>query len=229
MSNCSFVSWSGGKDSCLALRRSQQLGFNVTHLLTALEETGSRVRSHGVSVELMRAQAAALKLEIEFLSASWKEYEQKFIQKLTFLKSLGIQSGIFGDIDLMPHREWEEKVCSAVGINAFLPLWNEDRLDLVKEFLQAGFKARVTCVDGRFLDETFVGCDFDQSYIDRLPASVDACGENGEFHTFVYDGPNFLNPVAWKSVGKKTYISPPEYGSQTYYFDELDVLSDSEF
>jgi uncharacterized protein (TIGR00290 family) len=229
MSNCSFVSWSGGKDSCLALWRSQQLGFNVTHLLTALEETGSRVGSHGVSVELMRAQAAALKLEIEFLSASWKEYEQKFIQKLTFLKSLGIQSGIFGDIDLMPHREWEEKVCSAVGINAFLPLWNEDRLDLVKEFLQAGFKARVTCVDGRFLDETFVGCDFDQSYIDRLPASVDACGENGEFHTFVYDGPNFLNPVAWKSVGKKTYISPPEYGSQTYYFDELDVLSDSEF
>jgi uncharacterized protein (TIGR00290 family) len=229
MSNCSFVSWSGGKDSCLALWRSQQLGFNVTHLLTALEETGSRVRSHGVSVELMRAQAAALKLEIEFLSASWKEYEQKFIQKLTFLKSLGIQSGIFGDIDLMPHREWEEKVCSAVGINAFLPLWNEDRLDLVKEFLQAGFKARVTCVDGRFLDETFVGCDFDQSYIDRLPAGVDACGENGEFHTFVYDGPNFLNPVAWKSVGKKTYISPPEYGSQTYYFDELDVLSDSEF
>lgn len=229
MSNCSFVSWSGGKDSCLALWRSQQLGFNVTHLLTALEETGSRVRSHGVSVELMRAQAAALKLEIEFLSASWREYEQKFIQKLTFLKSLGIQSGIFGDIDLMPHREWEEKVCSAVGINAFLPLWNEDRLDLVKEFLQAGFKARVTCVDGRFLDETFVGCDFDQSYIDRLPAGVDACGENGEFHTFVYDGPNFLNPVAWKSVGKKTYISPPEYGSQTYYFDELDVLSDSEF
>ena len=229
MSNCSFVSWSGGKDSCLALWRSQQLGFNVTHLLTALEETGSRVRSHGVSVELMRAQAAALKLEIEFLSASWKEYEQKFIQKLTFLKSLGIQSGIFGDIDLIPHREWEEKVCSAVGIDAFLPLWNEDRLDLVKEFLRAGFKARVTCVDGRFLDETFVGCDFDQSYIDRLPAGVDACGENGEFHTFVYDGPNFLNPVAWKSVGKKTYITPPEYGSQTYYFDELDVLSDSEF
>jgi uncharacterized protein (TIGR00290 family) len=224
--NFSFVSWSGGKDSCLALWRTQQLGFQVTHLLTALEETGSRVRSHGVSVALMRAQATALKLEIEFLSASWKEYEQKFIEKLSSLKSFGIKSGIFGDIDLVPHREWEEKVCSSVGISACLPLWNADRLELVKEFFRLEFKARVTCVDGRFLDETFVGCEFDQSFIDRLPAGVDACGENGEFHTFVYDGPNFINPVQWVSIGKKTYVSPPEYGSQTYYFDELDVLAD---
>ncbi len=223
MSDFSFVSWSGGKDSCLALWRSQQSGFKVTHLLTALEETGSRVRSHGVSVQLMRAQAATLKLDIEFLSASWKEYEYQFIEKLTFLKSLGIQSGIFGDIDLIAHREWEEKVCGAAGIAACLPLWNEDRLSLVSEFFHAGFKARVSCVDGRFLDDTFVGCEFDQSFIDRLPAGVDACGENGEFHTFVYDGPNFINPVRWVSIGKKTYVSPPEYGSQTYYFDELDV------
>ena len=223
MSDFSFVSWSGGKDSCLALWRSQQSGFKVTHLLTALEETGSRVRSHGVSVQLMRAQAAALKLDIEFLSASWKEYEYQFIEKLTFLKSLGIQSGIFGDIDLIAHREWEEKVCGAAGIAACLPLWNEDRLSLVSEFFHAGFKARVSCVDGRFLDDTFVGCEFDQSFIDRLPAGVDACGENGEFHTFVYDGPNFINPVQWVSIGKKTYVSPPEYGSQTYYFDEIDV------
>lgn len=223
MSDFSFVSWSGGKDSCLALWRSQQSGFKVTHLLTALEETGSRVRSHGVSVQLMRAQAAALKLDIEFLSASWKEYEYQFIEKLTFLKSLGIQSGIFGDIDLIAHREWEEKVCGAAGIAACLPLWNEDRLSLVNEFFHAGFKARVSCVDGRFLDDTFVGCEFDQSFIDRLPAGVDACGENGEFHTFVYDGPNFINPVQWVSIGKKTYVSPSEYGSQTYYFDELDV------
>ena len=223
MSDFSFVSWSGGKDSCLALWRSQQSGFKVTHLLTALEETGSRVRSHGVSVQLMRAQAAALKLDIEFLSASWKEYEYQFIEKLTFLKSLGIQSGIFGDIDLIAHREWEEKVCGAAGIAACLPLWNEDRLSLVNEFFHAGFKARVSCVDGRFLDDTFVGCEFDQSFIDRLPSGVDACGENGEFHTFVYNGPNFINPVQWVSIGKKIYVSPPEYGSQTYYFDELDV------
>ena len=179
----------------------------MTHLLTALEETGSRVRSHGVSVQLMRAQAAALKLDIEFLSASWKEYEYQFIEKLTFLKSLGIQSGIFGDIDLIAHREWEEKVCGAAGIAACLPLWNEDRLSLVSEFFHAGFMARVSCVDGRFLDDTFVGCEFDQSFIDRLPAGVDACGENGEFHTFVYDGPNFINPVQWVSIGKKTYVS----------------------
>jgi diphthamide synthase (EF-2-diphthine--ammonia ligase) len=79
------------------------------------------------------------------------------------------------------------------------------------------------CVDGRFLDASFVGCEFDQVFIDRLPAGVDACGENGEFHTFVYDGPNFAEAVAWKSLGKETYVSPPEYGSQTYYFDLLGV------
>ena len=109
------------------------------------------------------------------------------------------------------------------GLQAHLPLWNENRLALVQEFLSLGFKARVVCVDGRFLDASFVGCEFDQAFIDRLPAGVDAFGENGEFHTFVYDGPNFAAPVPWKSLGKETYVSPPEYGSQTYYFDLLGV------
>ena len=92
---------------------------------------------------------------------------------------------------------------------------------MVHEFLGAGFKARVVCVDGRFLDESFVGVEFNQEYIDRLPPNVDACGENGEFHTFVYDGPNFRHQVQWESLGKKTYTSPEEYGEHTYYFDLL--------
>ena len=129
----------------------------------------------------------------------------------------------FGDIDLMPHREWEEKVCAAANIEAILPLWNGDRLSLVNEFLNHGFKARVTCVDGRFLDESFVGNEFDAQFLAKLPKGVDACGENGEFHTFVYDGPNFSKPVKWKSLGKQKYVSPPEYGQVSYYFDLLDT------
>ena len=224
MNNKALVSWSGGKDSCLALWRSQKLGISVTHLLTALDESGLKTRSHGVSKSLIHSQGQSLGVHNEFISASWQDYGQEFIAKLIQLHHEGITQAIFGDIDLIVHREWEEKVCTAANIAAMLPLWNENRLSLVTEFLDAGFKARVTCVDGRFLDESFVGVEFDAQYIARLPEGVDTCGENGEFHTFVYDGPNFSGPVKWKSLGKQKYISPPEYGQQTYYFDLLDSV-----
>jgi uncharacterized protein (TIGR00290 family) len=224
MNNKALASWSGGKDSCLALWRAQKLGISVTHLLTALDESGLKTRSHGVSKSLIQCQGQSLGIDNEFISASWQDYEKEFIAKLIQLGDEGISQAIFGDIDLIAHREWEEKVCTAANIAAMLPLWNENRLALVTELLDAGFKARVTCVDGRFLDESFVGVEFDAQFLDRLPEGVDACGENGEFHTFVYDGPNFLKPVKWKSLGKQKYISPPEYGEQTYYFDLLDSV-----
>ena len=114
-------------------------------------------------------------------------------------------------------------VCTEAGITALLPLWNENRLSMVHEFLDAGFKARVVCVDGRFLDASFVGVEFDHRYLENLPSNVDVCGENGEFHTFVYDGPNFKSPVQSKSLGKQSYISPKEFGGLTYHFDLLGV------
>jgi uncharacterized protein (TIGR00290 family) len=224
MNHKALGSWSGGKDSCLALWRAQKLGISVTHLLTALDESGLKTRSHGVSKSLIQCQGQSLGIHNEFIAASWQNYEEEFIAKLIQLSDEGITQAIFGDIDLIAHRDWEEKVCTAANIVATLPLWNENRLALVTEFLDAGFKARVTCVDGRFLDESFVGVEFDTQFLDRLPEGVDACGENGEFHTFVYDGPNFSEPVKWTSLGKQKYISPPEYGEQTYYFDLLDSV-----
>jgi uncharacterized protein (TIGR00290 family) len=218
----SAISWSGGKDSCLALWRSQKKDIRVTSLITALDEIGLKTRSHGVTRDLIQAQASALGLRTCFLQASWKDYETQFIELLKRLATGEIKTIIFGDIDLVPHREWEEKVCNQAGLIAHLPLWLEKRVDLVDEFLDVGFKARVVCVDGRFLDQSFVGQEFDRHFIKNLPVGVDACGENGEFHTFVYDGPNFSNSVPWQSLGQKTYVSPPEYGSQTYYFDLLD-------
>jgi len=223
MHNKAMVSWSGGKDSCLALWRAQKFGINTSHLLTALDESGLKTRSHGVSKALILAQGEALDIHNEFISASWQDYEEDFISKLKQLHTEGITQAIFGDIDLIPHREWEEKVCASANITALLPLWNENRLVLVNEFLNAGFKARVTCVDGRFLDESFVGLEFDTQFIAGLPKGVDACGENGEFHTFVYDGPNFSQPVRWRSLGKQKYVSPIEYGQHSYYFDLLDT------
>lgn len=223
MLKTALASWSGGKDSCLAVWQAQQAGLEISHLLTALDETGLRTRSHGVSKNLIISQAEALGLKNEFISASWQDYEKQFIAKLMELQYQGVKTAIFGDIDLLAHREWEEKVCNEAGLTASLPLWNKDRLQLVSIFLHAGFKARVVCVDGRYLDESFVGVEFNQQFIKSLPEGVDRCGENGEFHTFVYDGPNFKHPVSWKSLGKKNYISPKELGQQIYYFDLLDI------
>lgn len=221
----SLISFSGGKDSCLALYRARKAGFEVTASLTALEETGLRTRSHGVSRSLMRVQALALNLEPHFIAATWSDYESQFVEHLGHLRDAGLQHAIFGDIDLEAHREWEEKVCVRSGLKAQIPLWKEDRQYLVEEFLGLGFKAWVTCVDGRFLDASFAGREFDQDFIQDLPKGVDACGENGEFHTFVYDGPGFAHPVPWRSQGLGAYTSPPEYGRCTYHFDWLDCAS----
>ena len=177
-----FCSWSGGKDSCLALDRALKNKFAVTHLLTMFDETGERSRSHGVSLELMRAQAAALGLQLITPSASWQSYETVFVEHLKHLKAQNFDAAIFGDIDLQAHRDWEEKVCAAAEIEAVLPLWNENRLDLVNEFLAEDFKSVVICVNEKFLDKSFCGRVFDENFIGDLPAEVDACGENGEFH-----------------------------------------------
>jgi uncharacterized protein (TIGR00290 family) len=216
-----LVSWSGGKDSCLALWRAQQSGLSVRRLITAMDETGESARSHGVPPTLLSAQAEALGLEMRFYETSWKTYEEKFIATLRQAHADGIGHAIFGDIDLIPHREWEEKVCAHAGLQAHLPLWDEPRRKLVDEFLSLGFKAVVVCIDGRYLTEDFCGREFDAAFLADLPANVDACGENGEFHTFVYDGPTFAKPVAFKRDQILRYTSPPELGAMTYYFQKL--------
>jgi uncharacterized protein (TIGR00290 family) len=221
--DAALVSWSGGKDSCLALWRAQQQGVKVRCLLSALEETGARARSHGVSPALLRAQAQAMGLESQFIATTWHNYETQFVAALQEARASGITQAVFGDIDLQAHRDWEEKVCASAGITPLLPLWLGNRLDLVHEFWAAGFKAVVVCVDGRFLDASFAGRLFDETFVHSLPEGVDACGENGEFHTFVYDGPSFKQPAAWRSAGTRSYTSPAEFGSVTYHFGLIEV------
>jgi uncharacterized protein (TIGR00290 family) len=216
-----LVSWSGGKDSCLAFWRAQSSGSKIDLLITAMDESGNRSRSHGVPPQLLRAQAASLGIALEFYDTSWKTYEDKFIAMLRAARERGIEQAIFGDIDLVPHREWEEKVCAAAGLEACLPLWDEPRRKLVDEFIAAGFKAVVVCVNGNYLSRDFVGRDFDAAFLADLPPGVDACGENGEFHTFVVDGPAFQHPLAFKRVAVETYQAPPELGGATFYFQTL--------
>ncbi len=193
-----FCSWSGGKDSCLALHRALRNGFDVSRLLTMFDETEDRSRSHAISRELIQAQADTLGIELVTANASWKNYESVFIEMLGKFQKQNITHGIFGDIDLQAHRDWEEKVCASAEIEAVLPLWSENRRRMVDEFLSEGFRAVVVCVNEAFLDASFCGRIFDESFVNDLPESVDVCGENGEFHTFVFDGKPFINPVKYE-------------------------------
>ena len=189
------VSWSGGKDCCLAMHRARAAGLDVRALLAMFDETGERTRSHAIPRPVMQAQADALGLELVAPSASWADYEATFVEALAALRARGVTDVVFGDIDLAPHREWEEKVCAAAGVTPHLPLWQEDRRALAQEVLDLGYRALVVCTDDRWLAPSFCGRVYDRAFIQSLPEGVDVCGENGEFHTFVNDGPPFRSPV----------------------------------
>ena len=215
---CSF---SGGKDSSLALWRAMQAGYDVRTLLVMFDESGERSRSHAIPRALIHAQANALGLDVVVREASWKTYEAVFIETLRELRASGHEVAVFGDIDLQAHRDWEEKVCALADIKPVLPLWQQDRRQLAQEVLDAGFRARVVCTDARYLSDAFCGREYDAQFIADLPENVDACGENGEFHTFVFDGPCFNHPVAHRVEGFDDYTAPPEFGGVRYRFARL--------
>jgi uncharacterized protein (TIGR00290 family) len=217
-----LCSSSGGKDSMMALWYASKENLRASTLLTMFDETGRRSRSHGVPRPLVEAQARALGLDLVGPSAGWKDYERVFVGALQELRAGGHEVAIFGDIDLEPHREWEANVCRQAGLEHRLPLWHRNREELANESIALGFKAVVVCVDSRFLTDDYCGRAFDESFIQDLPAGVDACGENGEFHTFVHDGPLFEHPVKFALKGLSEYTAPPEFGSQRYCFANLE-------
>jgi uncharacterized protein (TIGR00290 family) len=223
MPSTNAYAWSssGGKDSLLALWHARQNGHQVTSMITMFDETGKRSRSHGISLDLMQAQASALDLTLHTPHASWKTYEAEFVAILQSLRANGHIGVVFGDIDLQPHRDWEEKVCAQANLDALLPLWQRDRRQLADEVLRLGFKAIVVCVDHRFLDASFCGREYNDAFIRDLPPDVDACGENGEFHTFVFDGPVFTRPLSVDVIAIEGYKAPQEFGGGTFSFARL--------
>lgn len=198
-----FCSWSGGKDSCLALYRAIQQGGKPEVLLTMMVEDGKRSRSHGLPGAVIQSQAEALGLQSLVRSTSWDGYEQTFVSVLREFKEQDITCGIFGDIDLEAHREWVERVCSSVGIQAYEPLWQNARRDLLDEFMQLGFKATIVAVKQGALYDSFLGRTLNRQVIaDLESASVDVSGEEGEYHTVVTDGPIFSRPVDLQFKGQ---------------------------
>ncbi|MFH1460207.1 MAG: diphthine--ammonia ligase [Candidatus Omnitrophota bacterium] len=206
----SFVSWSSGKESALALYRMQKK-TQVSCLLNMVSEDKKRARSHGIEVELIKTQSEALGLPLILKTSTWANYEAVFKKTLIELKSKGINSGIFGDIDMPAYKNWVKKVCAYAGIKAYLPLWQEPRKVLMDEFIRLGFKAIVICVKTEYLNKNWLGRVIDKEFIKKLKTlrNVDLCGENGEYHTFVYDGPIFKKPVEFvknKIINKKEHL-----------------------
>jgi len=159
-------------------------------------EDGERSRSHGLRAGIIRSQADNLGLRLAAAATSWNDYESNFIRILRDLKDQGIEAGIFGDIDIQEHLEWEQKVCDAADMASALPLWQGERLSLVREFVNSGFETRVVAVRADALPPEFLGRVLDVELAEEfVRRGVDACGENGEFHTVVTDGPCFRRPI----------------------------------
>ncbi|MDZ7936499.1 MAG: diphthine--ammonia ligase [Emticicia sp.] len=188
-----LCSWSGGKDSCFAL---MQMAQKPSVLLNVLNEGGQISRSHGLSREVLRAQANAIGVPIHFFSTTWADYTEKYIKNLQNLTSNHLLTdAVFGDIDIEVHREWEQNVCNAAKLSCHLPLWQINRKALVLSMIEAGVKAViVSCNDT--LGKDFLGKIIDEATLAELEeAGVDVCGENGEYHTLVIDCPIFCKPL----------------------------------
>lgn len=187
-----FVSWSGGKDSSLALYRALKAGFKVGFLFNILNEEGLRSRGHGLRKEVIDAQAKAIGIPIVYGKAFWEGYEEEFKRVIKELKNMGIEGGVFGDIDFQEHRDWVEKVCGEVGLKAIEPLWNQKYETLLTEFIDIGFKAFIISVKAELIDPEWVGQPLNWEFIEFLRSrEIDLCGENGEYHTLITYGPIF--------------------------------------
>lgn len=192
-----YSSWSGGKDSAYALHLAVQAGAEPGLLVTMLTETGTRSRSHGLSRELLLAQADATGVPIHFEATSWDGYEAAFVRAATVAKAKGLETGVFGDIDIQPHREWVERVARQGGTRAYLPLWQSARAELVRQMLAVGFKPMIVAVRDGKLPPDLLGEIVDDRMLDRFEKlGVDLAGENGEYHTVVVDGPIFRKPLS---------------------------------
>lgn len=201
--------WSGGKDSALALHRLQVEGrYEVVALLTTCNDHFQRVSMHGVRLELLEQQAAAIGIPLEkvFVSqrSSNEEYQQKMSACLLAHKARGVTACAFGDIFLEDLRRWREENLARIGLRGIFPLWKIDSGELMREFIARAFGSVICCANDAYLGEEAVGRNLDAAFIASLPAGVDPCGENGEFHSFAFAGPVFKRPVKFK-VGEKVY------------------------
>jgi uncharacterized protein (TIGR00290 family) len=201
------MSWSGGKDSCLALYEIQRArDYQVAALLTTVTRDYDRISMHGVRRVLLERQAASLGLPLHevFITkdATNQEYEAKMEEAFSTYRERGIDAVVFGDLFLEEIRAYRDQFLARHNMHGLYPVWMRNTTEFIREFIGLGFKAVITCVNGSALDSSFAGMLIDENFLSALPPHVDPCGENGEFHTFVFDGPIFKEAVRF-SLGEK--------------------------
>jgi len=209
---CIF-NWSGGKDSALALYYClQNPDIEIAYLVTTINDAADRISMHGVRTELLIEQAASIGIPLYQIRLpempGMKEYDEVMHHHLSHFKSEGITHSIFGDIFLQDLRDYRDARLSEVGLTGIYPLWKRDTTDLINEFLTLGFGTVIACTQQRL--EQIAGRELSIELINSLPADVDPCGENGEFHTFTFKGPIFQKEIAYKTGEKifKEYKAP---------------------
>jgi uncharacterized protein (TIGR00290 family) len=238
-----YMNWSGGKDAALCLYDVlQSCAYDARYLLTSVNAAHDRVSMHGVRRSLLVAQASALGIGLRTIELpeqpAMAEYETAMRQAVSALKDAGCTHSIFGDIFLEDLRLYREQQLKAVDVQCVFPLWKQDTAHLVKRSIELGFKSVVVCVNDKYLDSSFAGRVIDETFLNDLPAGVDPCGENGEFHTFVFDAPYYREPINIQlgEVVYRTYRAPkqdddchtkadPEEAG--FYFQDL-ILADKE-
>ncbi len=202
MTTKAVMAWSGGKDSAYALWRLQQdKRYEVTGLLTTLTEGFDRISMHGVRRELLAAQAEALGLPVREVwippGASNTTYEERMGAAVSQMLTDGVEAVAFGDLFLEDVRAYREKMLAPTGLAAVFPLWEAPTAALARRIIADGFRATLACVDPRTVPAEFAGREYDEALLEEMPREADPCAERGEFHTFVYDAPNFAAPIAF--------------------------------
>lgn len=194
-----LLAWSSGKDSAWALHRLRQEGIPVSALLTTINESADRVAMHGVRRQLLEAQAESAGLPVWVVRLPWpctnQDYESRMAEACAKAVAEGFDTIAFGDLYLRDVRQYRERQLAGTGLQPLFPLWELPTASLAREMVAGGLRARLSCVDSKQLDAAFAGREFDLELLGNLPATVDPCGENGEFHTFAYAGPMFRSPL----------------------------------
>jgi uncharacterized protein (TIGR00290 family) len=235
-----YMNWSGGKDSSLCLHHiMQDKQYRIEYLLTSVNAVHNRISMHGVRRELLEAQALSIGLPLQTIELpgqpGMQEYEQVMMDKVTALKQQGCTHAVFGDIFLEDLKLYREQKLQQADVDCVFPLWKKPTGQLMKEFIQLGFKAIIVCVNEKYLDKSFCGRLIDESFVNDLPSNVDVCGENGEFHSFVFDGPIFKHPIPFTKgeIVYRNYAAPantsdncsPMDGASEYGFYFCDLVN----
>lgn len=218
-----IFNWSGGKDSALSLYKIlHSKEYDVNCLLTSINEQYCRISMHGVREELLIQQAESIGIPLVKMylpeMPTMEVYENVMKATLEDLKTKGATVSILGDIFLEDLRQYRENKLAELDLKGIFPLWKIPTKDIIKEFLDLGFKTITTCVNDKYLDKSFVGRIIDESFLSDLPDNVDPCGENGEFHTFVFDGPIFKEAIQFE-IGEIVYrkYTPTKQKDDTSY------------